>query len=113
MNIRKTAVLTVAAAATLAMSSCNSGPKQLTRTWDTWVNQKYSDNSYIHGLVLQDLLPVYPIVGFFAGIGDALILNPYHFWTQDVWDGKGTAYTYENAEGAERSVESLLNELED
>jgi len=113
MKIRNAAVLTVAATAALAMSSCNSGPKQLTRTWDTWVNEKYSDNAYIHGLVLQDLLPVYPIVGFFAMFGDWLVLNPYYFWTEDVWDGKGTAYTYENVEGAERSVESLLNELED
>ncbi|WP_419185843.1 DUF3332 family protein [Rohdeia mirabilis] len=108
MQLTKTIGLAAAAAATLALTGCNSGPKQLTRTWDTWVNEKYSDNAYIHGLVLQDLLPVYPIVGFFAAIGDIIVLNPYYFWTEDVWDGKGTAYTYDNAEGATRSVGTLI-----
>jgi hypothetical protein len=108
MKLNKTVGLVAVATAALALTACSSGPKRLSRTWDTWVNQKYSSNAYIHGLVLQDLLPVYPIVGFFAAIGDAIVLNPYYFWTKDVWDGKGTAYTYDNAEGATRSVGTLI-----
>lgn len=112
MNVRTTLVLSAAATAALTMSSCNSGPKQLTRTWDTWVNQKYADDAYVHGLILQDLVPVYTFVGFFALMGDWLFLNPYYFWSEDVWDGRGTAYDYEDADGAKRSVESLLDDVE-
>ncbi|MEL6715408.1 MAG: hypothetical protein AAFZ87_18270 [Planctomycetota bacterium] len=92
------------AATTLAATSCNSGPKQLSRTWDTKVNQWYAEDSWIHGALLQDILPVYPIVGFVATIGDALILNPIQFWGTDVWDRKGTAYEYAQPTGAERTV---------
>lgn len=89
--------------ATLAVTSCSSGPKQLSRTWDTHVNQKYSEDSWIHGALLQDILPVYPIVGFFAAFGDALVVNPIQFWGTDVWDRKGTAYQYTQPEGATRT----------
>lgn len=94
----------LAVTAGLALASCNSGPKRLSRNWDTWVNQKYANNSLVHGALLQDILPVYPIVGFVMAIGDILILNPYYFWFKDAWDQKGTAYIYESPEGAVREV---------
>ena len=102
--MKKTCSLVVAALALSCLASCNSGPKRLTRSFDGYVNQKYSEDSIIHGLVLQDIIPVYPIVSFFAMIGDAIVVNPYYFWSKDVWEGTGTAYTYSQAEGAERSV---------
>ncbi len=92
-----------------AVSSCNSGPKRLGRTWDDWTNQKYSENAWLHGLLLQDLLPVYPIVGLVLGLGDAIIVNPYYFWTEDVWDGKGTAFEHDQPDGAERSVSGFMD----
>lgn len=98
------ATLALAATTLATTTSCNSGPKQLSRTWDTKVNQMYSEDAYIHGALLQDILPVYPLVGFAAAIGDALILNPIQFWGTDVWDGKGTAYEYKQPADAARTV---------
>ena len=84
----------------LSFSACSSGPKRLTRNWDEYVNQKYSQDSWIHGALLQDILPVYPIVGLGMAIGDALVMNPYYFWTKDLKDRKGTSYTYEQPDGS-------------
>ena len=56
------------ALALLMLTACQSGPRRLTRSWDDWVNQKYTENAWVHGALLQDILPVYPIVGFFAAI---------------------------------------------
>ncbi len=90
--------------ALLVLSSCQSGPKRLTRTWDDWVNQKYSESAWVHGALLQDILPVYPIVGFFAAVGDILFVNTYYFWTDDAWDNQGTGFNHKQIEGAEKVV---------
>ncbi|MEZ5973895.1 MAG: hypothetical protein R3F17_14715 [Planctomycetota bacterium] len=82
----------------LSFTSCASGPRRLSRNWDEYVNQKYSEDSWVHGALLQDILPVYPIVGLFMAVGDALVVNPYYFWTKDLQDRKGTAYHYEQPE---------------
>jgi hypothetical protein len=92
-----------ALAGALLLSSCQSGPKRLGRSWDDWVNQKYTESSWVHGALLQDILPVYPIVGLFAGIGD-LFVNFYYFWWKDAWDGKGTGFEHKSVMGAEKSV---------
>lgn len=102
--MKRSLLIAALAATTLATTSCSSGPKRLSRTWDTYVNQKYSEDSWIHGALLQDILPVYTFVGFFAAVGDALVLNPIQFWTKDAWDRIGTAYEYKQVTGAERSV---------
>lgn len=91
------------------VSGCNSGPKRLTRTWDDWTNQKYTENAYVHGMLLQDILPVYPLVGFVMAVGDLLIVNPYYFWAKDVWDGNGTGYNHTNPLDAERTVTGYMD----
>ena len=100
---RSTLFGSLALAGLLCLSSCQSGPKRLTRSWDNYTNQQYAKDSWVHGALLQDILPVYPIVGFVAGISDALIVNPYFFWLHDVADRKGTAFEYQQAD-AEKSV---------
>lgn len=92
------------AAGLTALSSCQSGPRRLTRNWDDYVNQKYTENAWVHGALLQDILPVYPIVGFVMSVGDWLIVNPYYFWSKDAWDNKGTGYDHEALEGAEKTT---------
>ncbi len=84
----------------LTLSACSSGPKRLSRNWDEYVNNKYSQDPWIHGALLQDVIPVYPIVGFAMAIGDALVVNPYYFWSKDVADREGTAYHYEQPASA-------------
>lgn len=87
-------------------TGCNSGPKRLTRSWDTYVNEKYTQDSWIHGALLQDVLPVYPFVGFFAAVGDILVLNPYYFWSRDVWERNGTTFVYDQVGESQNSVGS-------
>ena len=102
--MKKTLFRSAALASLLLAASCVSGPRRLSRNFDTWTNQKYTENAWLHGALLQDVLPVYPIFGFVCAIGDWLIVNPYTFWTKDAWDNKGTGYEYKNPEGAEKVV---------
>lgn len=102
--MKKTTTLAVLVATACLTTACMSGPKRLSRSWDNYVNQKYSEDSLVHGLLLQDVLPVYGLVGFVAAIGDALILNPYYFWSRDVWERNGTAFDYTDATAAENTV---------
>ena len=97
--------LTCASVLALALmtTSCQSGPKRLSRTWDDWVNQKYSESAWIHGAVLQDIVPVYPIVGLFAGFCDGFY-NLYYFWGKDAWDNKGTSFTHKAVTGSDKLV---------
>ncbi len=110
--MKRTLLLAALAAAPLLTTSCSSGPSRLARSWDGWTNQKYSEDSWIHGALLQDIIPAYPIVGFIAGIGDWLILNPIQFWTKDIWDRRGTAYEYTQSSGEIRSVTSFFEQSE-
>lgn len=98
MNRKPMGFLAAACLACL-LASCQSGPKRLTRAWDDWTNQKYAESSWVHGALLQDILPVYPIVGFVAAVGDILFVNTYYFWVKDAWDGKGTSFTHKQPEG--------------
>jgi len=106
----KKTLATAALLAAITLSGCASGPRQLTRSWDDWVNQKYTQNAWVHGALLQDIIPVYTVVGFLATVGDVLILNPYYFWSKDAWDNKGTGYDHVNPEGAARSVDTLMDD---
>lgn len=86
--------MALACALTL-VTSCSSGPKRLSRGWDDWTNQKYTENAWLHGALFQDILPVYPIVGFALGVGD-LFYNMFYFWGEDAWDNNGTGFNHEN-----------------
>lgn len=100
--LKKTMCAAVLATA-LMTTSCQSGPKRFQRTWDDHVNQVYSEDAWIHGALLQDVIPVYPIVGLFAWIGDAFY-NFYYFWWEDAWDGKGTSYTHKAVSDTDKLV---------
>lgn len=84
-------------------TACASGPKRLGRSWDDHVNQKYTENAWVHGALLQDILPVYGFVGLLAGLGDAFV-NVYYFWSTDAWDNKGTGYEHKTLAGADKTV---------
>jgi hypothetical protein len=72
--------------APLLAAGCAAGPGPLHHGWDDWTNKQY----------LTDVIPAYRIVGMLAWIPDWLVLNPVQFWGNDVWDGKGAAFTHEN-----------------
>ena len=88
----------------VCMTSCASGPRRLTRTWDDWVNQKYTQNAWLHGAVLQDVIPVYTLVGLVMTLGDVIVVNPWYFWTKDAWDNRGTGFDHVNPTDTTRSV---------
>ena len=92
----------------LAISTgCATGPFRLSRSWDDYRNQKYTESSWVHGVLLSEIIPVYPIVGLFAGIGDVLFLNTWYFWTKDAWDNHGTGFTHDQVDGAARTVDGM------
>lgn len=101
---RRTLCLLILTFGLFTLTSCASGPRRLSRNWDDWVNQKYTEGAWLNGALLQDVIPVYPVIGLVMVIGDVLFVNPYYFWTKDAWDNKGTGYDHEALEGAERSV---------
>lgn len=103
MNRKLFGSLALVCVLTLA-AGCGTGPKRLSRTWDDYTNKAYVENTWLTA-ALTDILPVYPIVGLFAGVGD-LFVNAYYFWGKDAFgDGNtGTAYIHENPQGAAKSL---------
>ncbi len=105
----KKALTACALAGSIALlSGCVTGPNQYSRTWDDWVNQKYTEDAYIHGVLLQQIIPIYGLVGFVMGVVDVVAINTYTFWTKDVWDGKGTGFDHENPSGASKTVNAAF-----
>jgi hypothetical protein len=102
-NTKIALIATLLAAA--AGSACQSGPKRLTRSWDDWVNNRYTENAWLHGAVLQDIFPVYGLVGLFATIGDVLVVNPYYFWSSDAFDNQGTGFVHDQVPASAKQVE--------
>jgi hypothetical protein len=86
----------------LTLTSCIAGPRRLSRGWDDWTNQKYTEGSWIHGALLQNIIPVYPLIGGVMGFGD-LFYNAYYFWGKDAWDNKGTGFNHENPTGTDKT----------
>lgn len=105
----KKALAACALAGALTLTTgCVAGPNRLSRTWDDWVNQKYTENAWVHGALLQNVVPVYPLVGAVLGWGDLIVLNPWYFWSEDAWDNKGTGFEHENPQGAVRTLGSAF-----
>jgi len=94
--------LALTCALTLA-TGCASGPKRLSRGWDDWTNQKYTESAWVHGALLQDIIPVYPVVGLVMGVGDAFY-NMYYFWGKDAFSEgyKGTGFDHVNPTGTDK-----------
>lgn len=100
--MKKTLGLALVVGALLMSSGCYSGPSRLSHAWDDYSQQKYSENAWMHA-ILSTPIPFYPLVGYFAAIGDAFY-NMYYFWGKDAWDNKGTVYVHKNPEGAAKTV---------
>ena len=78
----------------VASSGCMSGPHRLRKSWEDKTTEWYSHNAWVHGALLQDILPVYPIVTLFMALGDILVLNVYYFWGSDAWTNEGTVHVH-------------------
>lgn len=99
--------LAFAALLGVSLAGCWSGPQQLTRSVDDWNNQVYVDSPWIN-VFMHFPVPVFPVLGFVASIGDFLITNPIAFWGDDAWDSKGTAYRHWVVQPTDGEVHSLM-----
>jgi hypothetical protein len=95
-----------ALAGLLSLASCAAGPQQLTRTVDDWDREMYVQEPLIDGVLY--VVPVIPIARYAAMIGDFLVVNAYHFWFHDVWDGKGTNFVHAEVASTDGELKSLM-----
>lgn len=87
------------------MVSCSAGPKQLQRSVDDWDREMYVEKPLMNGVL--HVIPVIPIIDFLATIGDVLIVNPYFFWSEDVWDDNGTNFDHAEVSDTDGHLDSL------
>lgn len=100
-----TSLFALAAAATIV--SCSAGPKQLSRSVDDWDRQMYVEKPLMNGVL--HVIPVIPVVGFVATLGDVLVVNPWFFWSEDVWDDNGTNFDHLEVADTDGHLDSLLD----
>lgn len=98
----------LATALLLGLGACTAGPQQFQRSVDDWDRELYVQKPLLDGAL--HVIPVIPLAKFVAAIGDFLIVNPYHFWLEDVWDGKGTNFEHAEVAPTDGSVQSLMIE---
>jgi hypothetical protein len=102
----KRAVCSLALGLSIVLASCLAGPHQLRRSLDDFDQKLYIQNPWLDGVLW--FIPVFPIGGFVAMVGDFFIGDLYSFWFKDAWDQKGTAFTHFNPTPTDGSMESLL-----
>lgn len=100
--------LALGALAAVSLSSCAAGPHQLRRTVDDWDHKMYVSNPWLDGVLW--FIPVFPLAGFVATVGDFFVTDAYAFWLNDAWDGKGTGYEHLKVDAKDGCMGSLLNE---
>jgi len=98
--------LALAMVSCLGLSGCLAGPKQLQRSVDDWDNKLYVQSPWIDGAL--HVIPFFPILTAFAGLGDFLVTNTAAFWFEDAWDGKGTAFKHLEVEPTDGEMRSLM-----
>lgn len=91
--------------AVVTLGSCAAGPQQLYRSVDDWDREFYVNNPQINGVLY--FVPVIPLIKYGAMIGDFFVVNPYHFWLEDAWDGNGTNFQHAEVESTDGYVGSV------
>jgi hypothetical protein len=88
----RTVARRIALASLVTFAACAAGPHQLRRSIDDWDHKSYV-NSPRWNAVLW-IVPVMPVCYVGAFVGDCLITDPWAFWCEDLWDGKGTGFEH-------------------
>ena len=103
--MRKSLATLALLGALMMSTSCVTGPWRWHRAWDDYTNQKYTESTWIHGVLLSQILPFYPLVGGLTAVCDAVVLNTWTFWTKDAFDdGHGTGYDHKSLSGASKTI---------
>lgn len=74
------------------LGACAAGPHQLRRSIDDWDHKSYVNSPWWNATLW--LTMVMPVCYAGAFCGDFLITDPYVFWFEDAWDGKGTGFDH-------------------
>ena len=98
----------LAALVMIGAVSCAAGPQQLARTVDDIDQELYVDMPLVDGLLY--VVPVIPFAKYVAAAGDFFIVNAYHFWVKDVWDGEGTGFTHYDTDASEKLKSLYLDD---
>jgi hypothetical protein len=107
MNNNLRNILAVGIAAALS-TACAAGPHQLARTVDDWDNRLYVQTPVMNGVL--HVVPVIPVLGLCAWVGDFCITDAACFWFDDAWDGHGTGFQHLKVEPTDGQMQSLLIE---
>jgi hypothetical protein len=105
---RKIAALLVALCLLGTLPGCLTGPYRFSRAWDDYYNQKYTENVWLHGVLLGNVLLFYPIVHGALGVFDIIVVNPIAFWSSDAWDNRGMGFDHEPLQGATKSTSTFM-----
>ncbi|MCC6672508.1 MAG: hypothetical protein IT458_15695 [Planctomycetes bacterium] len=90
----------------IALTSCAAGPHQLKRTVDDLDQKTYVNSPWLSGVLW--FVPVFPLLHFFAAIGDFFVVDAYSFWIKDAWDGKGTGFKHFEVTPTDGQMRSLM-----
>jgi hypothetical protein len=77
---------------TATLAGCAAGPHQLRRSIDDWDHKSYVNSPWWNAALW--VVPVFPVCYAGAFVGDFLITDPWAFWGEDAWDGKGTGFEH-------------------
>jgi hypothetical protein len=98
-------------ALTVLLPGCISGPSYLSNSVRDTRNKSYVE-SPVGTAIITDIIPIYPIVEFFAAIPDVLVINPVQFWGYDIWSERGTGFRHKNPLDTGSSwIESLVSQV--
>ena len=106
--MRKLLASVAVCVAAFSMTSCMAGPHQLVRSVDDWDQKTYINNPWLDAAMW--VVPVFPICGFAAGLGDFFVGDAYAFWFHDAWDMKGTGFKHAETAPTDGYVNSFLGE---
>lgn len=74
------------------LCACAAGPHQLRRSVDDLDQKTYVNSPWWNATLW--LVPVFPVAYVGAFVADCLITDPWAFWFEDAWDGKGTGFEH-------------------
>ncbi len=91
-----------------SLAACAAGPHQLRRSIDDWDHKTYVNSPWWSAALW--VVPVMPAAYAGAFVGDFLITDPWAFWCEDAWDGKGTGFEHLKVEWTDGRMNSLWSE---
>ena len=91
-----------------SLASCTAGPHQLRRSIDDWDHKSYVNSPWWNATLW--IVPVMPVCYLGAFALDSLITDPWAFWFEDAWDGKGTGFEHLQVPWTDGRMQSMWME---